>query len=261
MVKKQKDNLAICAASLTREFNRWDEIYKNGTYDPFWPDGVNLNLVRNHILYYKRQIKELVDRDNEELSLFTSEYPDIYFRETPAEVPANYMARADEIRAYAKAQLELYEQDPNFCFIRDHHKEAFPKGETKATRLARINPWKTAGFDKFRKAVLNDDLVSMRRDFRTSYEEKAPLWAEYAKELQDYLSKDHSRDDMTPVRDSGEDEEDYEEELDTEEEFEKEVSAPRPETKPSLQEQIQHAAEKRNENKPIHVKEEQLTLF
>ena len=162
---------------------------------------------------------------------------------------------------YAIAQLELYEQDPNFCFIRDHHKEAFPKGETKATRLAGINPWKTAGFDKFRKAVLNDDLVSMRRDFRTSYEEKAPLWAEYAKELQDYLSKDHSRDDMTPVRDSGEDEEDYEEELDTEEEFEKEVSAPRPETKPSLQEQIQHAAEKRNENKPIHVKEEQLTLF
>lgn len=32
-------------------WRRWQEIHKNGCNDPFWSDGVNLNLIRNHMIY------------------------------------------------------------------------------------------------------------------------------------------------------------------------------------------------------------------
>ncbi|MBR6982104.1 MAG: hypothetical protein IKH75_01000 [Ruminococcus sp.] len=37
----------------------WHDIEKNGCSDPFWPDGLNMNLVRNHVIWYLTQIKEL----------------------------------------------------------------------------------------------------------------------------------------------------------------------------------------------------------
>ena len=46
-------------ADALKELERWNAIRKNGSNDPFWPDGVNLNLVRNHIIYANRHLKEL----------------------------------------------------------------------------------------------------------------------------------------------------------------------------------------------------------
>ena len=43
---------------LKKAYAQWESLYKQGGSDPFYPDGVNLNLVRNHILYFKRQIEE-----------------------------------------------------------------------------------------------------------------------------------------------------------------------------------------------------------
>ena len=43
---------------LEKAYAQWESLYKQGGSDPFYPDGVNLNLVRNHILYFKRQIEE-----------------------------------------------------------------------------------------------------------------------------------------------------------------------------------------------------------
>ena len=37
----------------------WEAMYKFGCRDPFWPDGTNLNLIRNHCIYYKRQMDEI----------------------------------------------------------------------------------------------------------------------------------------------------------------------------------------------------------
>lgn len=54
MKKIKVDNVA----ELKSEFDRWAHIKEFGTSDPFWSDGVNLNLVRNHILYYKKMIEE-----------------------------------------------------------------------------------------------------------------------------------------------------------------------------------------------------------
>lgn len=38
---------------------RWKSHKENGCSDPFYPDGVNMNCLRNHLIYYKRQIKEI----------------------------------------------------------------------------------------------------------------------------------------------------------------------------------------------------------
>lgn len=35
-----------------REFRRWNLLADGGCQDPGWPDGVNMNLVRNHIIYW-----------------------------------------------------------------------------------------------------------------------------------------------------------------------------------------------------------------
>jgi len=46
-------------AELQRDIERWNEISQNGCNDPFWPDGVNMNLKRNHIIYQLRRLAEL----------------------------------------------------------------------------------------------------------------------------------------------------------------------------------------------------------
>ena len=43
---------------LEKAYAQWESLYLQGGSDPFYADGVNLNLVRNHILYFKRQIEE-----------------------------------------------------------------------------------------------------------------------------------------------------------------------------------------------------------
>ena len=40
---------------LRDSYERWNHILQNGAGDPFWEDGLNMNLVRNHIIHYKRQ--------------------------------------------------------------------------------------------------------------------------------------------------------------------------------------------------------------
>lgn len=50
---------------------RWRYIKKYGCSDPFWPDGCNMNLVRNHIIYYLMKIQEL-SAQPVQLSLFDS---------------------------------------------------------------------------------------------------------------------------------------------------------------------------------------------
>lgn len=39
-------------AEYIAEWFRWQRGFYNGCADPFWPDGCNLNLMRNHMIYY-----------------------------------------------------------------------------------------------------------------------------------------------------------------------------------------------------------------
>lgn len=250
---------------LTNSFNRWDCIFQNGSSEPFWEDGVGLNLVRNHIISYKRDIKELVDEDIAEPSLFHISFPDIYYRETPDKVSYDYMAKAEEIRQRAKEQLALYESDPNFQYCLENHSKVFPQGsETKATKAAGLSIWKSRGLSKYRKDIDSDDLVSMRRDFYEPYEFKAVIWAEAAEALQSFLAHEHSPEDDISVPSEYEADDFDEDGADELSEDEKLTSdeVPVPAKKPSLNSQISNAqkiVDTKGENQVF--KEDQLSLF
>ena len=251
MQKEIFDALSECAAGLTASFQRWDYLFEHGGNDPTWPDGMNLNLVRNHILSYKRQIEQLLAEQDQSLTLFKASFPDIYYRETPERVSGNFMVKADEIRSRAREQLALYEQDLNFCYIRDHSHLLFPNGETKATRAAGLYPSITAGLAWYRKIVENDDLVTMRSRFYRPYEEKAAEWVILAGKVKAFLETDHSKEGDTPVQ-----------EEDTWDRHSEEPDEPVSEdNRSSLDEQIRKAKSKSlpTDKKPL--REEQISFF
>ncbi|AEG14512.1 hypothetical protein Desku_0913 [Desulfofundulus kuznetsovii DSM 6115] len=80
-----KEEYDECVAALKERFERHAEILAKGTTDPFYPDGVNANLVRNHILYYRKRLEEICSQSF--LAL-----PEIYFRPVPEPVDESYMA-------------------------------------------------------------------------------------------------------------------------------------------------------------------------
>ena len=55
----KKPGLEELVRELERDYARWEQVYMAGSKDPFWPDGVNANLCRNHILCGKRRIRDL----------------------------------------------------------------------------------------------------------------------------------------------------------------------------------------------------------
>lgn len=70
---------------IIEEREDWKYINEHGCNDPSWPDGLNMNLVRNHILYYRVKIEEICKETGMPL-------PEEYFLPVPPEVPENYMA-------------------------------------------------------------------------------------------------------------------------------------------------------------------------
>lgn len=68
--------IATLEAGVQADVAHWHDLKANGCSDPFWPDGVNLNLVRNHIIYALRQIAEMRASDGQ-LSLFDLPAPEV----------------------------------------------------------------------------------------------------------------------------------------------------------------------------------------
>ena len=145
----KKPGLEELVRELERDYARWEQVYMAGSKDPFWPDGVNANLCRNHILCGKRRIRELYP---------DAEMPEIYYRPLPQKLPAEYMARKEELRSAALRSYTRYISDENFCFIRNHV-ERIP--ETDALRG--ILDALLARADVLKDAVLSGDYVAMRR--------------------------------------------------------------------------------------------------
>lgn len=136
---------------LEDRFNRWEHLKKHGSQDPLWADGCNMNLVRNHIIYSKKDIEELCEREGLEL-------PAVYFRETPPEVDSDYMARAGEIRKKAKKALHEYKTNKNYQYLLN----AIDKLNKRQIEQTSINY--VIGYCKgLEQAIENDNLVTMRR--------------------------------------------------------------------------------------------------
>lgn len=45
-----EQQLDLLCSQIIRERDHWNYINENGCNDPFWPDGSNINLTRNHII-------------------------------------------------------------------------------------------------------------------------------------------------------------------------------------------------------------------
>ena len=69
------------------EYAHWRYIRKHGCSDPFWPDGCNMNLIRNHIIYDKERIEELIISED----LLFEPIPCVV--PTPPKVDDNFMAK------------------------------------------------------------------------------------------------------------------------------------------------------------------------
>ena len=95
---KEKEGLI---KELPLEWARWQYIKDHGCRDPFWPDGTNMNLVRNHIIYDKQRLLELCEQLNESL-------PEEYYIQTPPEVDDNYMCKVGKYFKKRKQHIEAY---------------------------------------------------------------------------------------------------------------------------------------------------------
>ncbi len=91
MAKKSTpaENMERHAEEIKNKIDQWKYLKEYGGQDPFWPDGCNMNLLRNHIIYAKLKMREL----KEEYGL---PLPEEYFIPTPPEVSDNYMANLDQ---------------------------------------------------------------------------------------------------------------------------------------------------------------------
>ena len=93
---------------LMDELEHWQEIFEHGCQDPFWPDGVNLNLTRNHILWYRHEIEE---------NLKAEDYPECYSLPVPPEVDQGYIADREGILADAALTLATVRNTQDFAYL------------------------------------------------------------------------------------------------------------------------------------------------
>ncbi len=146
----RKNHETDYAAALENEYARWDELFTKGGSDPFWSDGVSLNMVRDRIIACKAQLAK------QENTLFG--LPEVYYRETPPEVDYSYMARADEIRENARKAMEIIDADGNLKFIREQS-ASLSEAQLKQFCIAAVINYA----ENLRRAIAEDDLIIMRR--------------------------------------------------------------------------------------------------
>ena len=106
---------------IIEEREDWKYINEHGCNDPSWPDGSNMNLVRNHILYSREKIEEICKETCMPL-------PEEYFLPVPPEVPENYMAnlkqkeRVKRLRDFGDVlatRKTKFDDDGQLCFFTD----------------------------------------------------------------------------------------------------------------------------------------------
>lgn len=146
-ILKKTSSCEFYEEELKDSFKRWSYLKEYGGSDPTYSDGVNMNLIRNHIIYYKHKIEET-----------TPPYPEIYYKDTPPEVDMDYIARPDEIRTHAAVSLSIFEKDDSFRFLQKTIKSI---SEQEAEKF---NIRSVMGYEKvLRIAIYEDDLITMRR--------------------------------------------------------------------------------------------------
>ena len=155
-VKKSKkdssanDKLDQLIAWHEERYSKWHHYREHGGSDPTWPDGSNMNLLRNHIISYKRQIKELCEANQIEL-------PEEYHRLLPPEVCDDYMANTELIDENARKALGILESHPAYLELLTFSPQLTPKQKEKICFTAVV------GYvSRLRSAIEKRDYVQMR---------------------------------------------------------------------------------------------------
>lgn len=86
---------------LIESIRRYDELLLHGGQDPFYPDGVNLNLVRNHIIYYRRELLQLC-------KAWDLRLPEECFIPVPEQIDNGYMASLNQTDRVKRLQTSGY---------------------------------------------------------------------------------------------------------------------------------------------------------
>ena len=115
MKRKKQETEADILAQIDEDFARWDKIMAEGCQDPFWPDGVNLNLKRNHIIYGYKKLAEVM-QGPVQLTLFDTGFDMSNLRPVPPVVPHNYMVKAGEYAEIRISRMIARGEEPVFEF-------------------------------------------------------------------------------------------------------------------------------------------------
>ena len=161
MAKKQDPKKEL-AQQLRDSHSRWQHLLEFGGQDPFYEDGVNMNLVRNHIIYERRMCEEKLE---------AGDYPEEYYLPVPKKVSDDFMARRDEIPKEFKKLLNQLKQDPDYIWLSKSSDE-------KAKRFIQI-------VEYYEEVGKQNNLVAMRRLTSSNYSNRAH---EMRKELNDLAS-------------------------------------------------------------------------
>lgn len=132
--------------ALLGEYDRWQQLYTQGGSDPFYSDGVNMDLVKNHILYYRRELEKL------------QYFPEVYNREIPPEVDKNYMARSTEILKNAKKTFTECQNDEDYTYLLKNGLN-ITQEDRKRICYSAVTGYVTG----LRQAIERNDLITMRR--------------------------------------------------------------------------------------------------
>lgn len=150
-----EDELIRLESACETEHSHWNALYKNGCSDPFYADGVNLMLTRNHIIYYKRKISELCAE-------YGLEKPSVLYRPLPPKVSQDYVAGKSEIKRKATAFLDEIDSSPEYAELLERRKRISPN-QAEQTGLEAL----LASISNFRDAVSRDEYLTMRNMLRS----------------------------------------------------------------------------------------------
>ena len=90
----EKMSEAQLRSEIDRSFKRWTDLANGACQDPFWPDGMNMNLVRSHIICYYQLLQDRMNC-NVQMSLFAEDMLPQIGRQIPPLVPDTYMVLGD----------------------------------------------------------------------------------------------------------------------------------------------------------------------
>lgn len=157
--KTHEEVLQTLCDSLEEAHMRWQELYTKGGSDPFYTDGANLSIIRNHILYDQERAERICLENG-------LERPSMLNKPIPPKVDVDYMAQKGKIRTQAEKTLAEAKACNAYLYLQSVKEEVLRHKElAEKTRISSILSY-VSGLEC---AIAEGDYVSMRRRGRPEF--------------------------------------------------------------------------------------------